>query len=102
MFDVIQHEPSDYEVGTDWDGNVSIRRSDGASIPTDPRNKDYYEFLQVEKTDTKGEIKRTSIPKPASTVSQEDRIAKLEADLLAATAKITTLESKVTTDVKTG
>lgn len=91
----------DYEVITDHDVSVSVRRSDGASIPTDPQNRDYYEFLQVEKADTLGEIKRTTLVKPVPTVTQEARIAKLESDLLAATTKITTLESKITA-TKTG
>lgn len=82
--ETIRWKPTDYEVVTDYDGSVSIRRSDGASIPTDPRNVDYYEFLQVEKTDKKGEIKRTTIPAP-----------KIEEDPLL--ARISTLEKDVET-----
>lgn len=78
---------SDYEVVTDYDGNVVVKRSDGASIPTDPRNVDYYEFLQVEKADAKSEIKRTTIPAP-----------KVEEDpMVALKARVTALESEVAT-----
>lgn len=72
----------DYEIITDHEGNTIVKRSDGASIPTDPRNVDYYEFLQVEKSDKKNEIKRTTIPAPKA---EEDpllaRITSLEKDI---------------------
>ena len=80
----------DYEVITDHDGSVSVRRSDGASIPTDPRNVDYYEFLQVEKTDKAEEIKRTTIPKPVAEKSQLELIE----------ARLATIEEKVDTIIK--
>lgn len=76
----------DYEVITDHDGSVSVRRSDGASIPTDPRNRDYYEFLQIEKADEKKEIKRTTLPKPELTKSDTEiileKITKIESDII--------------------
>ena len=82
----------DYEVITDWDGSVSIRRSDGACIPTDPRNVDYYDFLQVEKADKKSEIKRTTILSP----KQEDIIdpvIKLQEELTILKERVAKLES---------
>ena len=81
---------SDYEVVTDHDGSVVVRRSDGACIPCDPRNADYYEFLQVEKADKKGEIKRTAIPKPVAEKSQLELIE----------ARLATIEEKVDTIIK--
>lgn len=89
----------DYEVITDHDGSVSVRRSDGASIPTDPRNRDYYEFLQVEKTDEKKEIKRTTIPKPEPVKSDMEiileKFSKIERDISTISSKIVVLEEKV-------
>jgi len=82
----------DYEVVTDWDGSVSIRRSDGACIPTDPRNVDYYDFLQVEKADKNSEIKRTTLLPP----KQEyiiDPVIKLQEEIASLKERITSLES---------
>lgn len=86
-----QFTASDYDVVTyEEDGSQAIKRSDGASIPPDPRNKDYYEFLQVEKADEKGEIKRTTIPKP---VAEKSPLELIE-------ARLATIEEKVDTIIK--
>jgi hypothetical protein len=37
-----------YEEKTDWLGNITILRSDGAWIPTDPANSDYQRYLNPE------------------------------------------------------
>ena len=92
MIDTIKWKPTDYEVVTDYDGTVIVRRSDGASIPTDPRNVDYYDFLQVEKADEKSEIKRTTLLPP----KQEDIIdpvIKLQEEITSLKKRITSLES---------
>lgn len=50
---------------------LSIRRSDGASIPTDPKNSDYQRFLK----DTEGKtIPEQIIPDPVITPSLQDQI----------------------------
>jgi hypothetical protein len=84
-----QFTVSDYEVIThEADTSQVIKRSDGASIPMDERNRDYQEFLTV----TAGEkVKTTVIP-----ISEPEPT---EIDLLK--ARITTLESDMDT-VKTG
>jgi ribosome-associated translation inhibitor RaiA len=88
----IRWKPLDYEVVTDYNGDVIVKRSDGASIPCDPRNSDYYEFLQVEKSDAKSVIKRTTIKAPETVddpmIALKSRIDKLETEL--ATLKSTT------------
>jgi len=79
----------DYEVIThEEDGSTTIKRSDGASIPMDERNRDYQEFLAVTADET---VKTTVIP-----ISEPEPT---EIDLLK--ARITTLESDMDT-VKTG
>lgn len=90
MDETIRWKPTDYEVVTDWEGTTFVRRSDGASIPCDPRNADYYEFLQVEKADKAEEIKRTTIPKPVAEKSQLELIE----------ARLATIETKVDTIIK--
>ena len=55
---------------------LSIRRGDGASIPTDPANSDYQRFLE----DTEGTtVPEQIIPDPTP---QPDRLADIEAALL--------------------
>lgn len=50
---------------------LSISRSDGASIPTDPKNSDYHRFLK----DTEGKtIPEQIIPDPVITPSLQDQI----------------------------
>lgn len=96
--ETIRWKPTDYEVVTDYDGSVSIRRSDGASIPTDPRNTDYYEFLQVEKADEKNEIKRTTLPEPEPTIDPLvailEKITKIETNLSKVTSDVDALKAK--------
>lgn len=87
----------DYEVVTDHDGSVVVRRSDGASIPCDPRNVDYYEFLQVEKADKAEEIKRTTLSAPRV---EEDPLVALKARVKSLESELTTL--KLSTTTKTG
>lgn len=56
---------------------LSIRRDDGASIPTDPANSDYQRFLE----DTAGTTVPEQIipePQPDLTPSLNDRISALE------------------------
>lgn len=49
LADITIYTPSDYlVVVNEDDGSISIRRSDGARIPTDTRNRDYQEFLIVD------------------------------------------------------
>ncbi|MEN6396744.1 MAG: hypothetical protein ABFC78_09705 [Methanoregula sp.] len=77
---------SDYTVTTDASGNpLFVTRSDGASIPSDPRNTDYAAFLEV---DTgahlcKRVVQPTPVPDP--TPSDKDRIAALESAVLVLT-----------------
>jgi len=84
-----QFTVSEYEVVTyEEDGSTTIKRSDGASIPTDPRNRDYQKFLAV----TVGQkVKTTVIPIPEPEPSGIDLLK----------ARIATLESDIDT-VKTG
>lgn len=86
---------SDYEVVTDHDGSVVVRRSDGASIPTDPRNVDYYEFLQVEKADKAEEIKRTTLSAPRV---EEDPLVALMARVTALESKVATVKDSISTE----
>ena len=67
----------DYTLIKNSSGDIlSIRRSDGASIPTDPKNSDYQRFLK----DTDGTIvSEQIIPDPQP---QPDRLADIEAALL--------------------
>lgn len=95
--EAIRWKPTDYEVVTDYDGNVIVKRSDGASIPSDPRNRDYYEFLQVEKADAKSEITRTTLPAPTV---EEDPMVALKARVTQLENELTTL--KASTTEKTG
>ena len=83
-----QFTVSDYELVTyEEDGSTTIKRSDGACIPTDPRNRDYQEFLAV----TAGEkVTTTVIPIPEPEPSEIDVLK----------ARITTLETGLAT-VKT-
>jgi hypothetical protein len=80
--------PKDYEVITDQYGDVTVKRSDGAIIPKDIRNIDYYEFLEIEKKDEKQEIKRTTLvmeePKPVvdPIVEINARLTKLKSDIV--------------------
>lgn len=90
----------DFEVVTYPDGQVLVKRSDGAWIPPDPRNSDYREFLGVEKADEKKEIVRTTIPEPepVKTLGEDllERVTALETEL--ATVKV---DLKAVTDTKT-
>jgi len=67
----------DYTLIKNSSGDIlSIRRSDGASIPTDPKNSDYQRFLK----DTDGTIvPEQIIPDPQP---QPDRLADIETALL--------------------
>lgn len=93
--EAIRWKPTDFEVVTDYDGTVIVKRSDGASIPTDPRNVDYYEFLQVEKADAKSEIKRTTIPAPKV---EEDPIVALKARVTALESEVATVKDSISTE----
>ncbi len=84
----------DYEVVTDHEGQVSIRRSDGASIPADPRNRDYYEFTEIEAQDTENLIKRTTLPKPEPVTSEIDT---LKAQVSALQAELNTVKTDLST-----
>jgi hypothetical protein len=48
LADITPYTPSDYLVVVDERYGSSIRRSDGASIPVAPGNRDYQEFLVVD------------------------------------------------------
>ena len=48
LADITPYTPSDYLVVIDDRFGTSIRRSDGASIPVAPGNRDYQEFLIVD------------------------------------------------------
>ena len=48
LADITPYTPSDYLVVVDERSGSSIRRSDGASIPLAPGNRDYQEFLVVD------------------------------------------------------
>jgi len=93
--EAIRWKPTDFEVVTDYDGNVIVKRSDGASIPSDPRNVDYYEFLQVEKADAKSEIKRTTIPAPKV---EEDPMVALKARVTALEREVATVKDSISTE----
>lgn len=71
-------KPEDYTVVTHPEGWITIIRSDGANIPFDPRNVDYFEFLQVEKEDLNGEIKRVTIQELVQYPPLEERVSSLE------------------------
>lgn len=77
---------SDYTVTTDANGNtLFVTRSDGSSIPPDPRNTNYTAFLEID-TDAKlckRVIQQT--PTPDITPSDKDRIAALEDAVLVLT-----------------
>lgn len=62
----------DYTLIKNSSGDIlSIRRSDGASIPTDPKNSDYQRFLE----DTAGTtVPEQIIPDPVITPSLQDQI----------------------------
>lgn len=92
---------TDYEVITYPEGGMVVNRSDGASIPTDPRNRDYQEFLEIEKADEKKEIKRTTIvesePEPSEIEILKAKVAKLESDMI--TVKTDVSDLKVVEEV---
>jgi len=94
-------KPADYEVITQPDGSVSIQRSDGASIPPDPRNRDYQDFLTVERADEKGEITRTTVPEPAKIKSEaetlKEQVAALQAELSTVKTDVSTLKASAET-----
>ncbi len=67
----------DYTLIKNSSGDIlSIRRSDGASIPTDPKNSDYQRFLKDTEVTT---VPEQIIPDPTP---QPDRFADIEAALL--------------------
>ena len=87
-----QFTAQDYEVVTKLDGSESVKRSDGVTIPPDPRNRDYQEFLVIEDSDVE---------------LLAERITTLEFDIDTVKTDVSTLESEVTsvktdiTDLKT-
>jgi hypothetical protein len=103
-----QFTAQDYEVVTKLDGSESVKRSDGVTIPPDPRNRDYQEFLVIEDSDVEGVITRTAEKAQKSDVELlAERITTLEFDIDTVKTDVSTLESEVTsvktdiTDLKT-
>jgi len=74
---------SDFTAMMDVTGNIQyIHGPNGMSIPTDPRNSRYQEFLVV---DTDAHLcARVTIPDPAASTAptQEERIAAMEDALI--------------------
>lgn len=102
MTDETSHwKPTDFEVITQPDGSVSVKRSDGASIPTDPRNRDYQDFLAVEQADEKGQITRTTIPEPEPVKSEveilKEQVAALQKELSTVKSDVSTLKASAET-----
>ena len=77
-------QPSDFKVMLDATGNIQcIQGPNGMSIPADPGNSRYQEFLVV---DTDAHLcERVTIPAPVASTAptQEERIAALEEAQLA-------------------
>jgi hypothetical protein len=79
-------QPSDFKVITDATGNIQcIQGPIGMSIPADPGNSRYQDFLAV---DTEAHLcARVTIPEPVADTAptQEERIAAMEDALIALT-----------------
>jgi len=77
---------SDFIVMTDANGNIQcIQGPNGMSIPADPGNSRYQDFLAV---DTEAHLcARVTVPEPvaSTTPTQEERIAAMEDAIIALT-----------------
>ncbi len=92
--------PGDYEILRENGATVSIRRSDGASIPTDPRNRDYAEFLRVTEAAEVAVVDITPAPPTGPTL--EEKVAALEKQLRSVTTEGSFEEVQEFKDIKEG